>query len=93
MWPFGMTAEQLERMTGEMREKASCSVNDAVWKIVNTSMQKWEAEGTIPSQYCYLAMANFLEFEGKDKGEMMAKYQEEDRKEMEKRYESLTHSR
>ena len=93
MWPFGMTAEQLERMTGEMREKALCSVNDAVWKIVNTSMQKWEAEGTIPSQYCYLAMANFLEFEGKDKGEMMAKYQEEDRKEMEKRYESLTHSR
>ncbi len=93
MWPFGMTAEQLERMTGEMREKAPCSVNDVVWKIVNTSMQKWEAEGTIPSQYCYLAMANFLEFEGKDKGEMMAKYQEEDRKEMEKRYESLTHSR
>lgn len=93
MWPFGMTAEQLERMTGEMREKAPCSVNDAVWIIVNTSMQNWKAEGTIPSQYCYLAMANFLEFEGKDKGEMMAKYHEEDRKEMEKRYESLTNSR
>lgn len=85
MWPFGMTAEQLEGMTVEMRDKAPCTVNDAVWKIVNTSMQKWEAEGTIPSQYCYLAMANFLEFEGKNKSEMMAKYYEEDKKEMEQR--------
>lgn len=84
MWPFGMTNEQIARTYQELRKERDCTVNEAVWKIANEKMRTWTEEGVIPSQYCYLAIANFLEFEGKDKSEMMDKFQEEDKKAMER---------
>jgi hypothetical protein len=78
MWPFGMTAEQIELTRQNLKGPQSVTINDAVWMVAHEKMMEWENEGKSPSPQCYLALANFLEFEGKDKTEMMRKFEEED---------------
>jgi hypothetical protein len=78
MWPFGMTAEQIELAHQNLKGSQPVTINDAVWMVAHEKMMEWENEGKAPSPQCYLALANFLEFEGKDKTEMMRKFEEED---------------
>jgi hypothetical protein len=77
MAPFGMTTEQIELTRQNLKGSETFTVNDAVWMVAHEKMMEWENEGHSPSPQCYLALANFLEFEGKDKTEMMRKYEEE----------------
>lgn len=77
MAPFGMTAEQIELTRQNLKGSQTATVNDAVWMVAHEKMMEWENEGRSPSPECYLALANFLEFEGKDKTEMLTKYEEE----------------
>jgi hypothetical protein len=48
--------------------------------IAHEKMMEWKNQGAAPSPDCYLALANFLEFEGKDKSEMMRKFEEEEKR-------------
>ncbi len=78
MSPFGITAEQIDLTRQNLKGSQTVTINDAVWMVAHEKMMEWENEGKSPSPQCYLALANFLEFEGKDKTEMMKKYEEEE---------------
>jgi hypothetical protein len=77
MAPFGITAEQIELTRQNLKGSETATVNDAVWMVAHEKMMEWENDCKSPSPQCYLALANLLESEGKDKTEMMRKYEEE----------------